>query len=71
MFLKEKINFKILKIIFFFIFLLLFCYEVSAEKSYIIIDEKKITRYLQLVVYPDTKNDQKNFINKANNRIML
>ena len=43
MFLKEKINFKILKIIFFFIFLLLFCYEVSAEKSYIIIDEKKIT----------------------------
>ena len=41
MFLKEKINFKILKI-FFFIFLLLFCYEVSA-KSYIIIDEKKIT----------------------------
>ena len=47
MFLKEKINFKILKAFFFFIFLLIFCYEVSAKKSYIIIDEKKITNEIQ------------------------
>lgn len=34
-------------------------------------NDKKITRYLQQGVYPNTKEDQKNFLNKLDNRIIF
>jgi RimJ/RimL family protein N-acetyltransferase len=34
-------------------------------------NDKKITRYLQQGVYPNTKGDQKNFINKSDNRLVF
>ena len=34
-------------------------------------NDKKITRYLHHGVYPNTKEDQKNFLNKLNNKIIF